>query len=305
MNIDKELLHRFEAGLNPQDLKLSATPAAVLGYGEISSIFQIGDNRDVAFKRMPLFSNRASAEEYIEKYRDYCALLTEAGLRLPEDETIILEVSGRPVVLYIAQEQLSVDHFCHKLIHHLPSNRVERLIGQIVSEISKLFGFSRAKSPSIEIALDGQISNWHAALDGQELSYIDTSTPLFRKNGIEQLDPELLLKSAPGFLRWIIRWLFLGDVMNRYYDQRQVCIDLAGNLIKEQRPDLIPLTLDIINQSLPSDFEPLAQNEVKKYYSSDKLIWTVFLSFRKIDRFFRTKILRKRYEFILPDEIKR
>ena len=167
MNIDKELLHRFEVGLNPQDLQNAPIPAAVLGYGEISAIFQIGDNRDVAFKRMPLFSNRASAEEYIEKYRDYCALLTEAGLHLPEDETIILEVSGRQVVLYIAQEQLPIDRFCHKLIHHLPLNKLERLIEQIVSEISKLFGFSREKSPSIEIALDGQISNWHAARDDQ------------------------------------------------------------------------------------------------------------------------------------------
>jgi len=305
ISIDHGLLYRFEAGLNPQDLKNSAVPAQVLGYGEISTIFQIGDNKDVAFKRMPLFSDRASAEEYVEKYRFYCHLLIEAGLRLPEDETIIVEVSGRPVVLYIAQEQLPVDDFCHKRIHRLSTTEVDQLIGQVVSEISKLFSFSREKSPAIEVALDGQISNWHVGQEDRYISYIDTSTPLFRKNGIEQLDPELLLKSAPGFLRWIIRWLFLGDVMNRYYDQRQVYVDLAGNLYKEQRPDLIPVTLNHINHHLPSDLEPLTQNEVKKYYQEDKIIWTVFLLFRKIDRFLRTSILRKRYEFILPGKIKR
>ncbi len=305
ISIDQELLYRFEAGLNPGDLNKSAVPAKVLGYGEISTIFQIGDNRDIAFKRMPLFSSRPSAEEYIEKYRIYCSLLSEAGLRLPADETSIVEVAGRPVVLYIAQEQLSGDNFCHKLIHHLPSDQVDQLIGLIVTEISKLFNFNRQKSPALEIALDGQISNWHAGRDGRYVSYIDTSTPLFRKNGLEQLDPELLLKSAPGFLRWIIRWLFLSDVMNRYYDQRKVYVDLAGNLYKEQRPDLIPFTLNHINHQLPADLEPLTQNEVKKYYQEDKIIWIVFLLFRKIDRFIKTNLLRQRYEFILPGKIKR
>ena len=305
ISIDRGLLNRFESALNPRAIEKSTIPAQVLGYGEISTIFQIGDNKDVAFKRMPLFTNRASAEDYVEKYRFYCNLLVEAGLHLPEDKTIIVEVPGRPVVLYIAQEQLSVDGFCHKSIHNLSLDKVDQLIGQVVSEISKLFNFSRQHSPEIEIALDGQISNWHSGRNSRTLFYIDTSTPLFRKNGIEQLDPELLLKSAPGFLRWIIRWLFLEDVMNRYYDQRQVYLDLAGNLYKEQRPDLIPVALNHINHHLPSDIDPLTQKEVKKYYQEDKIIWTVFLLFRKMDRFIRTNILGKRYEFILPGKIKR
>jgi len=303
--IDQGLLERFEIGLNPSKIEKSSLPAHVLGYGEISTIFQIGNNRNVAFKRMPLFPNRLSAEEYVEKYRSYCHLLSEAGLNLPEDKTIIIEVPGRPVVLYIAQEQLNSDGFCHKLIHRINPVQAGQLIEQVVSEVSKLFRFSRQKSPVIEIALDGQISNWNAGQNGHTLFYIDTSTPLFRKNGIEQLDPELLLKSAPGFLRWMIRWLFLSDVMNRYYDHRQVCVDLAGNLYKEQRPDLIPVALKHINHQLPPDGKPLTQNEVKKYYREDKIIWTIFLLFRKMDRFFKTNILRKRYEFILPGKIKR
>ena len=63
MDIDKDLLYRFENGLDPQNIKDSSVPASVIGFGEISAIFQISDNSDVAFKRMPLFSDRISAEK--------------------------------------------------------------------------------------------------------------------------------------------------------------------------------------------------------------------------------------------------
>jgi hypothetical protein len=39
---------------------------------------------------------------------------------------------------------------------------------------------------------------------------------------------------------WIIRLLFLKDVMSRYYDPRQVTIDLIANFYREQRADLVP-----------------------------------------------------------------
>ena len=135
--------------------------------------------------------------------------------------------------------------------------------------------------------------------------FVDTSTPLFRKNGTEQLDAELFLKSAPAFLRWILRLFFLDDVLNRYYDQRLVCMDLAANLYKEQQPALIPLAVRIINTILSDSIEPLTEKEVAKYYRQDKLIWTLYLAFRRLDRWFATKLFRRRYEFILPGRIKR
>ncbi len=307
MDIDKDLLYRFENGLDPQNIKNSSVPASVIGFGEISTIFQIADNSDVAFKRMPLFSNRNSAEKYKHQYYEYCDKLIEAGVKLPEHETIILQIPKRPVVFYIAQKQLPTDRFAHKLIHVLNPMNTRRLIEQIVSEISKIWQFNQSFMPSLELAIDGQLSNW-VCLEkeaGTEIVYIDTSTPLYKKNGVEQLDPELLLQSAPSFLRWIIRWLFLKDVMNRYYDQRLVYIDLAGNLYKEQRPDLILNTIDIINQHLSDNLKPLTIEEVEKYYREDKLIWTLFLAFRRIDLWLTIKLLRKRYEYVLPGKIKR
>ena len=252
MKIDKDLLQRFEEGLNPQQIGRSAIPAQLLGYGEISAIFRIqGDDR-AAIKRMPLFSDRDTAEKYIELYREYCRLLIAAGLNLPEDDTAVVHVHGRPVVVYIAQERLPADRFGDQLVRSLDEQSCFQLVEQVAGEIARVWQYNEASAPDVELALDGQISNWvHRGEEkGGGLVYIDTSTPFLRLKGLEQLDPDPLLKSAPAFLRWILKWLFVDDVMNRYYDHRQVLIDIAANFYKERRPELISGAIDIFNRQL-------------------------------------------------------
>ena len=307
MDIDENLLTEFESGLNPQHPEKSGIPATLIGFGEISAIFQIGDQSNTAFKRLPLFVDRPSAQTYISKYNEYCELLNDAGLNLAPDNTFIISAAERPVALYIAQKQLPAQRFAHRLIHRLAADEIQNLFENIVAEIAKIWSYNLSASPERELALDGQLSNWvwSESESGRPLFYIDTSTPLFRKNGQEQMDPELFLKSAPAFLRWIIRLLFLGDVMNRYYNQRQVYIDLAANLYKEQRPDLIEPMLELINRYLPEGDAPVSLREAEKYYREDKMIWALFLAFRRIDRWLTTRVFGRRYEFILPGKIKR
>jgi hypothetical protein len=307
MKIDQDLLHRFERGLNPQNLKDSEISASIVGYGEISAIFQIQDSDEIVLKRMPLFSDSTAAKSYTRQYYEYCDFLTDAGLSLPDHDTVIIQIPGRPVVLYIVQQILDVKRFCHQLIHHQSMESNCRLIKQVVTEIAKVWDFNRTKQPTIELAIDGQLSNW-VWLETQDLKqmyYVDTSTPLYRKKGVEQLNPELILQSAPSFLRWFIRLMFLKDVMDRYYQPKLVYTDLAANLFKEQRPDLVPPAVISINKFLADDTQSLSVEEVKRYYREDKLIWRLFLLFRRMDRWLTTRVFGKRYEFILPGKIKR
>jgi hypothetical protein len=307
MLADENRLAQFEIGLDPQNLDASPIPATIIGYGEISAIFQIADHPEVAFKRLPLFSDRSAAQTYVQQYHEYCRLLTEAGLRLPDHQTYIIQPPGRPTAVYIAQKKLPSERFGHQLIHDLAGQELQSLLERIVRETDKIWRFNQSARPALELALDGQLSNWVwlGNADSQSMVFIDTSTPLFRKNGVEQLDPELFLKSAPAFLRWILRLFFLDDVINRYYDQRLVCMDLAANLYKEQQPALIPLTVKIINTIVSDNMKALTEAEVTQYYRQDKLIWTLFLAFRRLDRWVTTKLFRRRYEFILPGKIKR
>ena len=307
MIIDKDTLYRFEEQLDPTNLEGSEVPAEIIDFGEISVIFRLENQPDVVYKRMPIFDNLSSAEAYSVMYFDYCRYLAKAGLTLPESDTCIIEVPGRPVVLFIAQEKIPGDRLCHKLIHTLNTEKSREMIESVISETNKVWKFNDASGPFVELAIDGQLSNWGYVEDdsGSVMYYIDTSTPLLRLNEEEQQNPELLLQSAPGFLRWIIRLFFLDDVMNRYYVPKLVFTDLAANLFKEQKPELIPDAIDVINRYLPGGEAGITLEEVEKYYKEDKLIWSLFLAFRKIDRWIKTTLLRKRYEFILPGNIKR
>jgi len=304
--VDTAFLERFEAGLDPQRPETSRIPARILGFGEISSIFVIQGADGIAFKRLPIFSTVAEAHAYADMFQTYCRHLVEAGLHLPGQATAVVDSPGGAVTLYIAQRQLADRHFGHRLIQKQSRADALALVREIIALIDGVWTFNAARRPELELALDGQLSNWVRTPDGPPgIVYIDTSTPLFRIDGREQLDPEKLLKSAPGALRWILRRFFLDDVMNRYYSHRDVIIDLVANLHKEQRPDLIAPVLDAVNRCSSVLEKPLTAENVDRYYRSDRIIWTLFLAFRRFDRWLSCHLLRRRYEFILPGPIQR
>jgi len=321
LNIDQALLEEFERHLDPRRPEESEIPARVLGYGEISTVFEIGtdEQKDIAYKRMPIFENNEELVEYEKIFREYIRLLNEeVGLELPPyDYTSLTSDTGR-LVMFLAQKKLVAESVGNKAMHLLPPEETMRLARQIFRELKKVWLFNKEQD-KYEIGIDGQISNWSIKgfvpdnprlPDEIELVYFDTSTPLFRVDGVEQLDPELFLRSAPSFMVWLVRWLFLEDVMTRYYDFRLVAIDLVGNFYKEQLPEMIPELVDMANDFFTGEAEelgiaPITIKDVKSYYREDALIWTLYLSMREFDRFLRTKILRKEYPYILPGKIKR
>ena len=303
MEIDINILIEFESGLNPVNLADSPIKADLLGYGEISAIFKL-ENIPCALKRLPIFNSSAQAEEYLQLHDEYCEHLIKAGVNLPPWKGYIVETPNRPVSLYIAQEIHKSENFVHNA---LGKSKTKDLITieSVITEIEKVWKYNKTKGADskIEIAIDGQLSNW-TVLDNK-LFYIDTSTPLLRRDGKEQMNPDLVLQSAPSFLRWILKLFFVDDVLNRYYIPSQVYTDLVANLHKEQQPNLIPDAVIIANKCLKDENDQLTEKKIDKYYKEDKLIWTLFLAFRRFDRFLTTKVLRKRYEFILPGKIKR
>ncbi len=305
LTIDHDLLVRFEEKLNPADIASSPVKARLVGYGEISAIFVLEGNESVVFKRLPIFDTVEEAKRYIENFNIYCGHLSDAGLRLPEQETDIVELPGRPVSLYIAQSAFPDERICNRKLLSLGKNEGVDLVLSVAREIKRVWEYNDSKKGEIELSLDGQISNWACSNKEESFSYLDTSTPLYRVGGIEQFNPEPLLQSSPPGLRWILKQFFLDDVMNRYYSFEAVITDLIANLYKEQKPDLIPPVVEAITSEYEELKGKISLKSVESYYREDKLIWTLFLSFRRIDRFLKTRVFGKRYEFILPGKIKR
>ncbi len=314
--IESARLQAFEAQFDPLKPEAGAMPARILGYGEISTVLAI-DALDgtLAFKRMPMFVDEAEADAYVVLYHEAMGLLAQrVGLQPVSGDTMLVwGPDGRPVI-YLIQPKLNPQAIASQALHRLPAAEQERLFTAVFHEVDKVFRFNQAYRGRLEMGMDGQLSNWvisdydgTALPDVMQLAYLDTSSPLMQKEGVEQLDPELFLRSAPSFMRWIIRWLFLADVLMRYYDQRLVIIDLIANLYKEQLPDLVPRFVTLANGLLADagqPIEPIRLSEVQAYYREDALIWQVYLTFRRIDRFLH-RLWRKRYPYVLPGRIRR
>jgi len=185
MDIDGELLDRFEAGLDPQRLDRSVIPARLIGFGEISAIFQIADDADRAYKRMPLFKTIPEADTYAAMYHMYCRRLTQSGLNLPESATHVVALPRRPVVLYITQAQVPADCIANRLIQAQDKTQFESLLKKIMEAMAAFWRYNDALGPEMELAIDGQISNWALTAAGPEekLYYLDTSTPFIRQTG--------------------------------------------------------------------------------------------------------------------------
>lgn len=321
MQVDIELLKQFESGLDPAHPEKSRIPARVLGYGEISTIFEIDSpsTRDLACKRMPIFDTEDEVSHYERIYNEYNTVLNdEIGISVPEYGFAWFTTPKGNIIAFDLQRKLPGESIGNRIIHKLDTDNIRTLFLCVLRELMKLWAFNQS-NPERAMGIDGQISNWSVAgfdpaspriNSNNKLLYFDTSTPLMKKDGKEQLDPELFLRSAPSFLRWLIRWLFLEGVMTRYYDARLVTIDLIANFYKEQRPELVPPLVEAANGFYAAEgkalgIAPLTGKEIENYYSEDKTIWVLFLALRRFDRWLHKYILRKPYIYILPGNIKR
>ncbi len=319
---DTDLLHEFECGLDPRCPEKSALPARILGYGEISTIFEIihDSQAGLAFKRMPIFTSLEEMDRYERLFHEYNRLLSrDIGIAVPAHASARVIPESGNLVIYNIQEKLPCGSFCHDLIRRLDDASSAGLFRIILRAMKRVWDYN-SRETGIRIGLDGQLSNWALKDCGdsgtrlpetdQGLLYIDTSTPLMRKDGQEQLQIDLFLRSVPSFLVWIIKSFFLQGILDRYYDFRLVAVDLIANLYKEQRPGLIPLFVrtanDFFETEAPQFFtSPLTEKEVRDYYRLDAFFFSLFLSLRKLDRLICTRLRNKPYPYILPGKIKR
>jgi hypothetical protein len=320
MKIDIEVLKKLEKSIDTSAPEKGEVPIKILGYGEISLVFELVNNPEqIAYKRIPIFDNETQVERHIWAYNEYNRLLKEdMGLNMPEYDVAWFKDEEGKIQFYCVQEKFPAESVGNKVIHQLSDQDIKTLILLVMREMKKVWDYSKNHN-TIDLGLDGQISNFaiigfdpnnpKVDLD-TKLMYFDTSTPMFRVNGNEAMEAVLFLKSAPSFLRWLLKALFLEETVGRYYDWRKVTIDLVANFFKEQKPEIVPDLINLVNkffeeEAIDFEIEPLTLEEVKKYYKSDSSMWVIFQSVRRFDRFLKTKVFKKKYDFYLPGKIER
>ena len=265
----------------------------IIGYGEITTVILLETEAGrFAVKRLPVVRSRADAEHVADTIHAYVDRLTERGIHVVPNEARVLEHDGEFVVYCcqeaMPEEALAVNWFrAHTDDENLA--QIERILDSI------------AKCVSPEITTDGQLSNW--AFIGDDLFYVDVSTPFLRHpDGSSVLDWRNYMGPVPKPLRWY----YLREVpkvLDTYFNLRSQLVDLIGNLRKEQLDHLTTACIDLVNARF--DFEPITQNEIRRYYTNDAKMYALIERLRKFDRWVHRKILRTTYPYLLAPDVER
>jgi hypothetical protein len=288
-SVDRAELHALDARLVQAFQTRDESALTVLGYGEISCVLAL--DADHVAKPLPPFPDQAAVDRYATTFHAYLDALRARGIQPVDSHLEVLERDGRPVVWCI-QRRLPTQALLPNLLRQDPIDvataRFTRIRDAVLHAIDPTFG------------LDAQASNW-ADLGGR-LLYLDVTTPLMRDaHGEEQLDTRLFLAGLPAPLRPLVRRYALGAIVDKYYDPRGILLDLLGNLHKERLPHLVAPFRAQVNDHVSS---PITDDEIRRYYRSDALLWEAVQRARRLDRTLH-RLRRHPYPFLLPGPIAR
>ena len=283
------MLERLEADAEASLSGNTGIALDVLGYGEISTVLRAeGLDGPVAAKRLPAMTGE-QLSEYKEILARYLDDLRARGVRPVDSE--VFSVGPDPFTPYCVQPLqplLLVDELRTADTETI-DRRVQQLVEIVVGAVDGWLG------------LDGQISNW--AVDGDDLLYVDVTTPLLRDAaGKDQLDTDLFIASLPWALRGSVRRFLLDEILSHYYDPRAVLLDMAGNLHKERLSEVMEPLLKATNQVVST---PITTDEAMKYYRTDARMWELLQRLRQADRWWQKTARHRVYPFLLPGEIER
>lgn len=302
-------LARLERTLDPSEPEASGVE--VIGYGEISVALQTDALPGIVVKRMAGFLDEAMARRHAALVEEYVAALRGCGLAVVDTSVVVLPRDGLAPTLAVVQPLLAPDRLGHRLLHTVDEAGLAVMLGRVLSAVQRVLAHHPASGASL--AVDAQLSNWwFETLDevpAGEPVLIDVGTPFVRRGGRLALDRELILAAAPRVVRPYFRWdRTVEKYQEDYFDLRTTAVDLLGNFHKEGAAGRLPTALAAVNGWLARyepAIAPLTPAEVDRYYRSDAALLELYLRLRRADRFVQQRLLRRRYDFVLPGRVTR
>lgn len=329
-------LDRTEAQLDPSH-PTDAGRVQVIGYGEISVALEVADLPGLVCKRMSGYRDAASVSAFMDLMHGYLAELAAADVRVVPTEAIPVSRPGRPPVVYLVQPKLDPQTLGTSLLRTADDDALAVAIRQALDAVARLARRTTDRTDGVEVALDGQLSNWSFAPAGSPPAgsppagsppagsapaasapsgapgpvLIDVGTPFVRHRGSHVMDREVLLAPIPPGLRAYYRRRGLIEAyLDDYFVPRTVALDLLGNFHKEGATDRLDVGQSVVNDWLatadvPGPSDPIEAGEVTQYYRKDADLLALYLRLRRMDRFMRTKALRREYDYVLPGSVAR
>lgn len=311
LSVDVDQLLAFENRLNPGLPEESRIH--VLGHGKFSTVFQLEGLEAVALKRLPPFPTAAARAFYERALNIYHMLLGETiGLDVVDQCCIPLTNKDDEHILYIAQARQPDAHIGHRVLQHCTEEEARAVLEAILHNVLRVWYRNEIEKeldvPGSLTGLDAQIANWAVTLeDGRvrRIVYLDTGTPFFRRLGRDRLEPDVFLASVPATMSWLVRRAFVQDVLDRYYDLRLVLIDMLASFYEADLEARVPQALEVVNDFVTTEaadlyIAPVARAEVEASARKDAYFWRRFLRLARVKRFCTTRLLRQKYNFMLP-----
>lgn len=293
----------WEAGLDPAQPERSGI--RVLAYGEISATLVLPDPlfEGLVAKRMTGFPDRNAVAGYVDLVTSYCRELRAAGVSVVDTGVVPVPRAGRAPAVYLLQPQLPAEGLGNTLLRTADDDALTQLILAVLAQVDAAL---TAGDATTEMAIDAQLSNWWLGADhGAAPALLDVGTPFVRRSGRYLLQPRILLSAVPPGVRSWYLWRRTGEhYMDDYFDRRLLALDLVGNFIKEGRPERIAVGLAAVNSWLGGE-GPVTRAQVLEYYEQDAATLELFLRVRRADRWLRTRVVRRRYDFVLPGHVRR
>jgi hypothetical protein len=299
----------LEARIDPADPTRPGSDFEVLGYGEVSAVLAHPALPGRALKRMSGFPDAAGARRYVGQVVDYLAGLAAQGVPTVETELVAVAPAPRRHVVYLVQPRLDPERLASHVLRHGSEAELHGVLERILAHVRRVLAANAGRRDDRELALDAQLSNWWLAPEGPRL--LDVGTPFTRKAGELEIGTELFLRPYPAPARWYLRRH--GDVeryIATFFDFRGVVIDMLGNFFKEGAPERLPGAVAFVNGWIRSQpgAETLGKVDeaaVRAYYARDASTLELSLRLRRLQRLLTTRLLRRRYDFVLPGRIRR
>lgn len=309
--MSREILSAFEAQLDPTRPEGGPFGCQVVGYGEVSAVLTLAALPGRVLKRMSGFPTAGEAAAYAAVVGRYLELL--AGQEVPVASTERVQLAPEPDrhVVYLVQERLEEKQLGQVWLQRARDPELFELLGRVLETVARVLRANPLRDDGREASIDPQLSNWAWPGPGAEPLLVDVGTPFLRCNGALETGAEIFLRAFPPGIRAFVRRARLVErYIADYFRLDRVILDVLGNFIKEGASHRLEAGIAFANDWLAGQpeaerFRPIQRRRVEAYYRDDARTLAWMLRVRRLQRFVRTRLLLRRYDFILPGRIRR
>ena len=306
----EEVLQQFENQLNPSRPENGPMAAQVIACGEVSAVLTLAALPDRVCKRMSGFETADQVRIYIDLVRRYCCTLEALGVAVVPTELVPARSTINGFVVYILQPFLIKEELGNEILKNGTDDHLFFVVSEFLKSAERIFSYNSSNTDNLLIAVDSQISNWHVTSD--EIRLLDVGTPCLRQGKKDLFDSKIIGSAVPLPIRFVFdRAGMFQSYFDSYFSPREIIIDHVANYIKEGRPDRISTVLRFIHEWISKHgnhlklTKEITIKEIRNFYRKDVILLETFLQCRRLDRFIKTRVVGRPYDYILPGKISR